>query len=189
MSNNTFLSDADSSFESDEKESGENEFIMELLREITKEGMSAKKIYKIFISKVISFMNKLSKYEADPLFTRIRDCIENMELDNLNIESNNIYKCAISQNKHLIMDQIEKYMDEEDSDTDDEDIADVVSDDDGSDDDGSDGDDSNQSIEMEEEDELNADDVEDIKAAYALIKQQRRGMNQPNPNKRSKMDF
>ena len=142
MSNdNSISSDAissdDSSSESDEYE---NEFIMLLLREIPKEDRTPKEVYKIFMKKVISFMNKLNSYKDDPLFTRIRNAIEDMEGDSLNIESDSIIRCAVHQNKHLVMNQIEKYLNEEDMDTE----ADGSDADDDSVDDGS-----NQSVIME----------------------------------------
>lgn len=92
----------------------ENKFCMLLLREIPREGKTLKDIVKLFNSKVISFLIKLELCKSDPLFSRIRETIKNMEQENLNVDTESIYKTAIHQNKQLLLKEIHKYRKEDD---------------------------------------------------------------------------
>ena len=112
MSSPNTPSDKMSQGSDDSMSQNENNFIMLLLREIPKEDRTPKEIYILFMKKVISFMNKLNSYEDDPLFSRIRNSITDLENDEINVDRESIYKCAIHQHKYLILSQIDDYLQE-----------------------------------------------------------------------------
>lgn len=89
---------------------------MTLLREIPKD-LNPKEIYQLFSEKMVDFIHKIDNYEDDPLFTRIRDTISEMDAEKLNVDSECVYKYAIRQHKDLIMSQIDDYLNESDDET------------------------------------------------------------------------
>jgi hypothetical protein len=106
---------SDSQMSNDEP--SENKLIMTLLREIPK-TKSRKRMYKIFIRKLIDFIYKLDVYKEDALFTRIKECADDIDQESLHVDNKSAYKCAVRQNKDLLMSQIDIYLAEEDDETD-----------------------------------------------------------------------